>query len=88
MSKQAIYQIVQTRTAQAELDHLSPHDLRRAFATHLINGATPIPTVQALMGHASGATTMLYVKVDDEQKRKAVESLHVPTRHRVLRAAN
>ena len=87
LSRQAIYQIVQTRTAQAGLAHLSPHDMRRAFATHLINAGTPIPTVQALMGHASGATTMLYVKVDDEEKRKAVEKLTVPTRHRVLRTA-
>lgn len=52
---------------------LTPHDLRRTFATRLISKNVDIVEVQKLMGHASVATTGNYVRNDEENLRKAAE---------------
>lgn len=52
---------------------LTPHDLRRTFATRLISKNVDIVEVQKLMGHASVATTGNYVRKDEENLRKAAE---------------
>lgn len=52
---------------------LTPHDLRRTFATRLISKSVDIVEVQKLMGHASVATTGNYVRKDEENLRKAAE---------------
>lgn len=52
---------------------LTPHDLRRTFATRLISKNVDIVEVQKLMGHASIATTGNYVRKDEENLRKAAE---------------
>ena len=52
---------------------LTPHDLRRTFATRLISKNVDSVEVQKLMGHASVATTGNYVRKDEENLRKAAE---------------
>ena len=56
---------------------LTPHDLRRTFATRLISKNVDIVEVQKLMGHASVATTGNYVRKDEENLRMAAEKVEL-----------
>lgn len=82
VSAQAIYDALLKRGRGARIPSLSPHDLRRTFASDLLDVSGDVSAVQKLLGHANVQTTMRYDRRGEVAKRKAISLLHLPYRPR------
>ncbi len=79
-----LFQMLRDLAGRAGLDpeKVSPHVLRHAFATHLLEGGADLRVLQTLLGHADIATTEIYTHVDGARLVSLVNSKHPLAAHR------
>jgi integrase/recombinase XerD len=78
LSRVRLYQLVRGLAGEAGIppERVSPHVLRHAFATHLLEGGADLRALQAMLGHADIATTEIYTHVDSRRLVELVNSRH------------
>lgn len=77
MTRQTFWYAIKRHALQADIQaDLSPHTLRHAFATHLLNHGADLRIVQMLLGHSSVSTTQIYTHVANERLKKLHQQHH------------
>ncbi|HEU4961635.1 MAG TPA: tyrosine recombinase [Sphingomonas sp.] len=78
LSRIRLYQLIKALAAEAGIppDRVSPHVLRHAFATHLLEGGADLRALQSMLGHADIATTEIYTHVESRRLVELVNTRH------------
>ncbi|PZU10407.1 MAG: recombinase XerD [Sphingomonas sp.] len=78
LSRVRLYQLVRELAGEAGIapERISPHVLRHAFATHLLEGGADLRALQTMLGHADIATTQIYTHVDSRRLVELVNARH------------
>ena len=85
LTRRRFHQLLKALALKAGLDpaKVSPHVLRHAFATHLVEGGADLRSVQTLLGHADIATTQIYTHVARDHLSRVVQAAHPLAQGRV-----
>ncbi|MEJ5976086.1 tyrosine recombinase [Novosphingobium sp. PS1R-30] len=83
LTRVRLFQLLRELAARAGIDpaKISPHVLRHAFATHLLEGGADLRVLQTLLGHADISTTQIYTHVDSARLVQLVNARHPLARH-------
>ncbi len=78
LTRQRFAQLLKELAMEAGIEprRVSPHVLRHAFATHLLNHGADLRSVQLMLGHADISTTQIYTHVLEDRMRRLVEDAH------------
>jgi len=76
LSRQYFWRVLGEYADQLGLAGVTPHVLRHSFATHLVEGGADLRAVQMMLGHASLATTEIYIKVGAERLGRVHRQFH------------
>jgi integrase/recombinase XerD len=84
LTRQRCAQLLKELALAAGLDpaRLSPHVLRHAFASHLLDHGADLRSVQQMLGHADIATTQIYTHLTTSRLHRLVETAHPLARHK------
>ncbi len=90
LTRRRFHQLLKALAIKAGLDpaKVSPHVLRHAFATHLVEGGADLRSVQTLLGHADIATTQIYTHVARDHLTRVVNRAHPLGRPKPVKASD